>query len=128
MQIICRYEICAYLCLNIKPITITDMTITIKYSGQQKIYNNYYKPFQCISNVEMPKMYNAGYNTYRFKGVQPVFIGENMPLILKNDTPTFSFYECQIEIMRKDGTACSGEYYRVVNKITGEIEEKFMFN
>ena len=110
------------------PITITDMTITIKCSGQQKVYNNYYKPFQCVSNVEMPKMYNAGYNTYRFKGVQPVFIGENMPLILKNDTPTFSFYDCQIEIMRKDGTACSGEYYRVVNKITGEIEEKFSFN
>jgi len=110
------------------PITITDMTITIKSLGHQKVYNDYYKPFQCISNIEIPKMYNAGWNTYKFKGVQPVFIGENMPLILKNDTPTFSFYECQIEIIRKNGNPCSGEYYRVVNKITNEIEEKFSFN
>ena len=102
------------------------MKITITFTGEQKVYNDYHKPYVCVSNIEIPKMYNAGWNTYKFKGVQPVFAFENMPLILKHDYPTYSFYECTIQIMRKDGTSCSGEYHKVVNKVTGEIEEKFI--
>jgi hypothetical protein len=104
------------------------MEIRIICTGEQKIYHEYFKPFLCTSDIDLPKMYNIGYNTYEFIGVKPDFIGENMPEILKQETDKFLYYESEIQIFRNDLSSCSGYYLKTVNKYTNETEEKFLFN
>jgi hypothetical protein len=80
------------------------MQITITNTGEQKAYHNYFKPFICNSDIDLPKMYNQGYNSFRFIGEEPTFKGDNMPQILKQETKNYLFYECQIIVVRKDTT------------------------
>ena len=74
-------------------------------------------------------MYNQGYNSFRFVGGEPNFINDNLPAILKRDTTNYLFYECQIQVLRKDNTTVSGYYYKTINKNTNKIEsENFCFD
>lgn len=101
-------------------------TIKITNTGEQMVYHDYFKPFICTSDIELPKMYNQGWNSFRF--VEPVnFIGENMPEILKSETQNYKFYEADIKVIRKDNTSVSGFYYKSVNKTTGEVREIINF-
>ncbi len=102
--------------------------IILTYTGKQNVYHAYFKPYLCTSNIELPKMYNAGWNSFQFIGGTPEFSGENMPLILKFETENYTFYECQIEVFRKDGTKCSGYYSRSIVKATNEIKDTFSFD
>lgn len=103
-------------------------TIEIQCTGEQKIFHDYFKPFLCSTNIDLPKMYNQGYNSFRFIGGEPDFVGKNMPKILKSETKSYKFYECQIMVFRKDKTYISGNYYFTENKVTGEIKETFCFD
>lgn len=103
--------------------------INLTFTGNQEITNNeYFKPFICSSDIEMPKMYNQGYNSYRFIGGEPDFIGQNMPEILRTETNNYKFFECQIKVYRNDKTSVSGYYTKSINKNTSEIIENFIFD
>ena len=104
------------------------MRITITNTGEQKIYHDYFKPFICKSDLDLPKMYNQGYNSFCFIGQEPEFKADKMPEILKNETNNYFFYECQIEVLRKDNSKCFGYYYKTVNKTTKEQKETFSFD
>lgn len=103
-------------------------TITLQNTGEQKNYHSHFTPFICTSDIEMPKMYNQGYNSYRFVGGEPNFIGKNMPEILVRETANYLFYECQIQVVRKDGSTVSGNYSKSVNKNTNESIVRFNFD
>jgi hypothetical protein len=103
--------------------------ITITCTGEQKNYHDHWKPFLCTSDKDLPKQYNAGMNSFRFVGGEPEFISKDIPLILKNETNNYIFYECQIEVLRKDGTKVIGCYMRTDNKEDNSISsENFHFD
>ena len=104
------------------------MNIQIINTGEQKIYHDYFKPFVCKTDIDLPKMYNQGYNSFRFIGGEPEFTGINMPEILRSETKNYLFYEAQILVLRTDGTTCSGRYNKTVNKSTHEVKEIFCFD
>ena len=106
----------------------TKKQIQITCTGEQVVYHDYYKPFICIPDIEMPKMYNQGYNSFRFVGGEPEFTGKNMPEVLKRETNNYLFYECQIEVHNKDKRKTIGSYYKTVDKTNGEIKETFCFD
>ena len=60
-------------------------------------------------------------NSFRFAGGEPEFIAKDMPLILKNETNNYLFYECQIEVMRKDESKVIGHYIRTHNKADNSL-------
>ena len=103
-------------------------TIKITCTNEQIVYHDYFKPFICTSDIDLPKMYNQGYNSFRFIGGEPEFIGLNMPEILKNETNNYLFYECQVQVKRKDGSTASGYYYKTVQKDNQIIKETFSFD
>ena len=104
------------------------MEIRIISTGEQEINHDYFKPFLCTSNIDLPKMYNQGLNSFRFIGGEPEFIGENMPEILKRENDSYLYYECQIKVFRNNLTYVSGNYYKSVCKISGTIKEIFCFD
>ena len=104
------------------------MEIRIICTGEQKIYHEYFKPFLCTCDIDLPKMYNQGYNSFRFVGGEPEFIGENMPEILKQETDKYLYYQCEIQVFRNNLSSCSGYYLKTVNKSTKEIIERFLFD
>jgi len=103
-------------------------TITIKPTGEQKVFHDYFKPFICTSDIDLPKMYNQGYNCFRFVGGEPDFIGLDMPEVLKMETNNYTFFECQIQVLRSNGTAVTGHYYKTITKETGEAKQTFSFD
>lgn len=103
------------------------MNITINCTGQQVVYHDYFKPFICTSDIDLPQMYNQGYNSFRFFGGEPEFSGSNMPEINKVSLTNFDKYECQIQVLRKNGTKVSGYYIKYVNKKNGSVREVFNF-
>jgi hypothetical protein len=103
-------------------------TIKITLSEKQTIENNNIGLFLCETDIELPKMYNAGFNHYLFVGGEPQFIGIDMPEVLKMNTDNFTYYECKIMIKRNDNTIVNGYYLKNVNKNTGKTEVKFLFN
>lgn len=104
------------------------MKIKINCAGEQTIFHEYFKPFKCTSDIDLPKMYNQGYNSFRFEGGEPDFIGENMPQIPYRSLRTHDVYECQIIVSRSNGTTVSGRYINYVCKITGNKREIFDFD
>lgn len=102
--------------------------IIIKCTGEQKVFHDYFKPFICTSNIELPKQYNQGYNSFRFIGGEPNFKGVDMPKILKRETNNYKFFECQIQIVRSDNSTVSGYYIVTENKATNEVNETFHFD
>ena len=104
------------------------MEIKIICSGKQEIYHDYFKPFLCTSNIDLPSMYNQGYNSFRFKGGEPNFTGENMPKVFKRESNSYKFFEAARIVLRQDKTSVIGNYYLTENKITGEIKETFCFD
>jgi len=101
-------------------------TIKIKNTGKQIIYHDYFKPFICTADIDLPKLYNQGWNSFRF--VEPVnFIGENMPEILVRETNNYLFYESAIQVIRSDKSTISGFYYKTINKNTNESKETITF-
>ena len=103
-------------------------TITLKFSGEQKVYHDYFKPYLCTSDIEVPKMYNQGFNSFRFVGGEPNFIGVNTPRILQRETNNYLIYGCDIQIIRSDKSTVSGRYNLTINKITGGERETFDFD
>lgn len=107
---------------------MNNLKIKLTYSGVQNVYHDHFKPYLCTSDIDLPKMYNQGWNSFRFIGGEPEFSGENIPTVLKSETETFVNYESEIEVFRKDGTKCSGYYYKTLNKKTGLVKETFCFD
>jgi hypothetical protein len=104
------------------------MEINLKATGEQKIFNDYFKPYVLASDIDMPKMYNQGYNSYRFIGGEPNFRGIDIPVNLRSETNNYKFFESQIIVYRKDKSTCSGTYNKTLNKTTGQITESFNFD
>ena len=101
-------------------------TIKLINTGEQIIYHDYFKPFICNADIDPPKMYNQGLNSFRF--VENVnFTGENMPQILARESKNYLFYESALIVFRKDKSTISGFYYKTVNKTTGETKEIITF-
>ena len=102
--------------------------ITITPTGEQKIYHDYFKPIICTSDIDLPKQYNQGYNSFRFVGGEPELISNNIPVELKMETANYIFYENQIQVLRSNGTTVSGYFLITHNKGTGENKETFVFD
>ena len=79
----------------------TKKQIQITCTGEQVVYHDYYKPFICIPDIEMPKMYNQGYNSFRFVGGEPEFTGKNMPEVLKRETNNYLFMSVKLKYIIK---------------------------
>ena len=96
--------------------------IILKSTGVIKEYNPYFKPLVLESSINMPKMQNAGYNSFVFEGGENVnFTFEAMPEDLKIETNKFKFYETQIIVYRADKSTCSGTYYKTIEKETNKV-------
>lgn len=104
------------------------MKVILNCTGEQIIYNDYFKPFKCVANVDLPKMYNAGYNTYEFVGNKLTFEGVNMPEIINYESDNYIKYDFQIIVFRKNGTTVSGSYTKTINKVTNTVTEYISFN
>lgn len=104
------------------------MTIKLQFTGFQIIHNEYCKPYRLLSDIDLPRMYNQGYNSFRFIGGEPEFICDEIPCELKMETSNWAWYESQIQVFRKDGSSVMGYYYKTLNKNTNEIREVFSFD
>ncbi len=113
------------------------MNIHLTATGKQKQYNEYFKPFIVKADIELPKMYNKGYNHFDFD--EPVtFTQSNIPFVtakmgfrgeLEKETAYYKYYDTQIQVIRADGSTVSGNCYRTVEKATGKvIEETISFD
>ena len=103
-------------------------TIKIIYAGKQEIHHDYFKPQICTSDIDLPKMYNQGYNSFRFEGGEPQFLTDFIPTELKRETNNYLFHEAQIKVFRTNETFVTGNYYKTTNKATGETKETFCFD
>jgi len=106
------------------------MNIQLTFTGEQKVYHEFHKPFVCAADVEIPKMYNAGSNSFAFEGGEPSFIMTNdLPLTIKLDTAERTYYESVgIQITRSNGKAVSGYFQRTVVKADGRKIDVFNFS
>lgn len=108
------------------------MNIQLTFTGNKKKYPNpYYSPYIVTADKELPKMYNAGYNSYNFIGGEPVFSCDipDEVLTVKLEGKDYIYYNSiYIEVERKDGTTCGGTFYRRKVKETGENVDGFNFS
>ncbi len=104
------------------------ITINLKFTGEKKVYHDYFKPLILSPNIDLPKMYNQGLNSFRFIGGEPIFLSDNMPEENKRETTNFIFFESSIQVINSDGKTTSGNYYKSINKNTKEIKETFCFD
>ncbi len=106
------------------------MNIELTYTGEQKIYHDHHKPFIVKASIDLPKMYNAGWNCFMFEGGEPNFSLKNeLPLRVKLDSEKYTFFETEaIEVTRKDGTTCSGYFTRTIRKEDNHVTNTFNFS
>ena len=103
-------------------------TITIYGTGKRSCFHDHYNPLVCKSDKDLPKMYNQGWNSFRFVGGEPNFIGNNIETNKVQEYSIFKKEETQILVLRSDGSSVSGYFIRTTNKNTGEIREVFHFD
>lgn len=102
--------------------------IKITGSTEKEIYNEYYTPFKCTADCEMPTISNGGYNNYSFPS-GTTFEFENIPLHeSKNrysEESKFSGFAAEICVFFTCGKYISGTYENTLNKETGKLTENF---
>lgn len=97
------------------------MKATITCTDARKYYHEYYFPFVATCDVELPEIYNGGWNTYYFRN--PVeFTLINMPELLKQETANYKFFGAYIQVTTPKGKQITFNYYKSVNKNTGKVE------
>lgn len=103
------------------------MKIEIISTGETKVYHDYFKPLICKSDIDLPKMYNQGYNSYRFIGGEPEFHTKGLEIHSSRETDNYIFGETRIEVINSDGHKTAGYLYTTTNKATGEVKHTFSF-
>jgi len=106
------------------------MNIQLTYTGEQKVYHAHHKPFVLQSDIDLPKMHNAGWNSFAFDGGEPDFVLTNdLPLTIKFEVAERIYFESVgIEIARSNGTTVSGYFQRTLVKADGRKIDVFNFS
>lgn len=103
--------------------------ITITGTNEITVYNDYFKPYTCITDSIIPAMYNGGWNDFHFEETVN-FSFVNMPVdeTRTRETINYIYMESQIHLHGKN-KKISGNYYKTIDKNTGTvISEKVDFS